>query len=54
MFNLERVQKRFRRTTLGLEGQYKERVDYLGLIIMVKGLRGDFTEVYKIMRGQRR
>eukprot|EP00061_Rhincodon_typus_P018853 g48208.t1 len=50
IIKLERVQKRFTRMLLGMEGlSYKER---LGLFPLERGrLRGDLIEVYKIMRG---
>ena len=49
----ERVQKRFTRMLLGLDGlSYKERLDRLGLFSLERRrLRGDLIEVYKIMRG---
>eukprot|EP00061_Rhincodon_typus_P015703 g43524.t1 len=48
---LERVQKKFDRMLLGMEGLiYKERLDRLGLFSLEhRRLRGDLIEVYKIM-----
>eukprot|EP00061_Rhincodon_typus_P013487 g39888.t1 len=49
---LERVQKRFTRMVLGMEGlSCKERLDRMGLFSLeCRRLRGDLIEVYKIMR----
>eukprot|EP00061_Rhincodon_typus_P005166 g24374.t1 len=53
IIKLERVQKRFTRMLLGMEGlSYKERLDRLGFFSLEHGrLRGDLIEVYKIVRG---
>eukprot|EP00061_Rhincodon_typus_P007796 g29841.t1 len=50
---LKRVQKRSTRTLPGLEGlNYRERLNRPGLLSLEhRRLRGDLTEVYKIMRG---
>ena len=53
IIKLERVQKRFTRMLLGLDGlSYKERLDRLGLFSLERRrLRNDLIEVYKMMRG---
>eukprot|EP00061_Rhincodon_typus_P014884 g42244.t1 len=50
---MEKIQKRFTRMLLGMEGlSYKERLDKLGLwSLESRRLRGDLIEVYKIMTG---
>eukprot|EP00061_Rhincodon_typus_P004937 g23769.t1 len=52
IIKLERVQKRFIRTLLGMEAlSYKERLVRLGLLSLeCRKLRGNLIEVYKIMR----
>ena len=53
---LERVQKRFTRMLLGMEGiSNEERLEKLGLFSLERWrLRGGLIEVYKIMRGMDR
>ena len=50
---LERVQKRFTRMLSGLEDMdYEERLNRLRLFSLeCRRMRGDLTEVYKIMTG---
>ena len=53
IIKLERVQKRFTRMLPKVDGlSYKGRLDRLGLLSLERRrLKGDLTEVYKIMRG---
>ena len=53
--NKTSVQRRFTRMLPGLEGRsHEERLRELGLFSLERrGMRGDFIEVYKMMRGDR-
>eukprot|EP00061_Rhincodon_typus_P003151 g19407.t1 len=52
IIKLEKVQKRFTKMLLGIEGlSYKEKLDRLGLYSLEHWrLRGDLIEVHKTMR----